>query len=118
MPWRLIMEHRSCIGSEARIYNLAPVTLRARATIAQEAYLCCGTHKFDDPALPLVTGQIEVGQDAFVGARAFVHPGVRIGEGAIVGACSVVTRDVEPWTVSAGHPSRRIRSRERVVVTA
>lgn len=117
MPWNLTMEPRSCIGSDARIYNLAPVVIRARATIAQEVYLCCGTHKFDDPALPLVTGPIDVGQDAFVGARAFVHPGVRIGEGAIVGACSVVTKDVEPWTVSAGNPSTRIKSRERVVIT-
>lgn len=117
MPWNLTMEHRSCIGSDAQIYNLAPVTLRARATVAQEAYLCCGTHKFDDPALPLVVGPIEIGADAFLGARAFIHPGVTIGEGAIVGACAVVTRDVEPWSISAGNPSRWIKSRPRVVVT-
>lgn len=116
MPWNLTMEPRSCIGSEARVYNLAPVTLRARATIAQEVYLCCGTHKFDHPALPLVVGPIEVGQDAFIGARAFIHPGVVIGEGAIVGACAVVTRDVDPWTVNAGNPSKCIKGRERIVI--
>lgn len=114
MPWNLKMEPRSSIGSNAQIYNLAPVTLRARASVGQEVYLCCGTHKFDDPALPLVVGPIEVGQDAFIGARAFVHPGVIIGDGAIVGACSVVTHDVEPWTVSAGNPSKRIKARKRI----
>jgi putative colanic acid biosynthesis acetyltransferase WcaF len=49
-----------------------------------------------------------IGKNAFVGARAFVLPGVRIGERAIVGACSVVTRDVESDAVVAGNPARVI----------
>jgi len=114
MPWNLTMAARSCIGADAQIYNLAPVTLGERATVAQEVYLCGGTHKFDDPALPLVVGPIHIGADAFLGARAFIHPGVSIGAGAIVGACSVVIRDVAPWTVSAGNPSTFIMQRKRV----
>jgi putative colanic acid biosynthesis acetyltransferase WcaF len=113
MPWNLTMEARSCIGAYAQIYNLAPVTLGERATVAQEVYVCCGTHKFDDPALPLVVGPIHIGPDAFLGARAFIHLGVSIGAGAMVGACSVVTRDVEPWTISVGNPSRFIKHRKR-----
>jgi putative colanic acid biosynthesis acetyltransferase WcaF len=114
MPWNLTMAARSCIGAAAEVYNLAPVILGERATVAQEVYLCCGTHKFDDPALPLVVGPIHIGADAFLGARAFIHPGVSIGTGAIVGACSVVTRDVAPWTISAGNPSTFIKQRKRV----
>lgn len=116
MPWNLKMEPRSCIGSKAQIYNLALVTIRERATIAQEAYLCCGTHKFDHPALPLVVGPIDVGADAFIGARAFVQPGIVIGAGAIIGACSVVTKDVEPWTISAGNPSKWLKNREHTEI--
>jgi putative colanic acid biosynthesis acetyltransferase WcaF len=114
MPWQLTMKDRSCIGPGAQIYNLAPVRISERATVAQEVYLCCGTHQFDHPALPLVVGPIEVGSDAFLGARAFVHPGIEIGPGAIVGACSVVTRDVQPWTVCAGNPARMIRGRSPI----
>ncbi len=113
MPWNLIMSQRSCIGANARIYNLAPVKIGARATVAQEAYICTGTHDFDDVNLPLVTGAIEMGEDSFVGARAFLSPGVRVGAGAIIGACAVVTRDVPPWTISAGNPSHVIKQRER-----
>ena len=106
MPWNLTLEHRACLGPHCEVYNLGPVVLREGATIAQHAYLCGGTHDFADPALPLVVGPIEVGAHAFVGARAFILPGVMIGERAVVGACTVVTRDVPAGTVVAGNPAR------------
>jgi putative colanic acid biosynthesis acetyltransferase WcaF len=113
MPWQLTLEDRACVGPEVRVYNLAEIHLGARSTLAQESYLCTGTHAFDQSNMALVTAAIMIGQDAFVGARAFVCAGVDIGDGAIIGACSVVTRDVEPWTVVAGNPCRALRRRGR-----
>jgi acetyltransferase-like isoleucine patch superfamily enzyme len=49
----------------------------------------------------------------WIGARAIISPGVRIGEGAVIGAGSVVTRDVEPYTIVAGNPARFIKERSR-----
>jgi len=112
MPWNLDIEDRATVGVRSEIYNLGPIRLRERCTVAQQAYLCAGTHDFSQPNLPLVVGPIEVGADAFVCARAFVLPGVVIGEGAIVGACAVVTKDVDPWTVVAGNPARPVGRRE------
>ncbi|WP_394766676.1 DapH/DapD/GlmU-related protein [uncultured Paludibaculum sp.] len=111
MPWNLILEDRSCLGSAVRVYNLGPIVLEADCTIAQEAYLCTGTHQFDSPRRELVTAGIRVGRRAFVGARAFVCPGVDIGEEAIVGACAVVTKDVRAGSVVAGNPAREIKRR-------
>ncbi|MFL5240834.1 MAG: putative colanic acid biosynthesis acetyltransferase [Gemmataceae bacterium] len=105
MPWNLVLEDRACIGPHAEAYNLGRIVLKARSTIAQEAYLCGGTHDFSRPNLPLVVGDIVIGADAFVCARAFILPGVTVGEGAIVGACAVVTRAVPPWTIVAGNPA-------------
>jgi putative colanic acid biosynthesis acetyltransferase WcaF len=116
MPWNLTLAHRSCIGANAQVYNLAQVTIGGRATVAQEVYLCTGTHRFEEPNLPLVVGPIEIGEDAFIGARAFLSPGVIVGAGAVVGACSVVTRDVAAWTISAGNPSKTIGKR-RLAIT-
>lgn len=111
IPWKLTMAHRACLGDGAVAYTLGPIELREGATIAQEAYLCTGTHDFAHPALPLQTARVVIGAHAFVGARAFVLPGVHVGEGAVVGAASVVTRSVAPWTIVAGNPARVIGER-------
>ncbi len=108
IPRNLILRHRACLGDGAAAYSLGEVEIGEGATVAQEAYLCSGTHDFDDPAMPLRTAPVKVGPGAFVGARAFVLPGVSVGEKAVVGACSVVTRDVEPGEVVAGNPARPI----------
>lgn len=56
-------------------------------------------------------GDTVVGNDVWIGREATVLPGVTIGDGAVIGAHSVVTRDVEPYAVVAGNPARQIRTR-------
>ncbi len=110
-PWNLRLDHRSCLGDRAVAYSLAHIHLCEGATIAQEAYLCTGTHDFSDPHLPLQSAPIQVGPHAFVAARAFILPGIKIGARALVGANSTVTKDVDADTVVAGSPARSIRKR-------
>jgi putative colanic acid biosynthesis acetyltransferase WcaF len=111
MPWNLVLEDRACLGPGAEVYNLAPVTLGARCVVAQQAYLCAGTHDVTTWRLPLVVGEITIGPDAFIGARALVLPGVDVGAGAVIGAGAVVTKDMPAWTVCAGNPCAAIRPR-------
>ncbi len=113
LPWNLTLHDRACLGDRANAYTLGPIEIHEGATIAQEAYLCTGTHKFDDPALPLQTAPIVVGAGAFVGARAFLLPGVTVGERAVVGACAVVRHAVPAGAVVAGNPARVITRRDR-----
>jgi putative colanic acid biosynthesis acetyltransferase WcaF len=110
IPWNVTLHHRSCVGDRANLYSLGEIELCRSCVVAQEAYLCTGTHDLSDPETPLLTSKITVGAEAFVGARAFVMPGIRIGAKAVVGACSVVTRDLPPRSISAGNPSRIIRA--------
>lgn len=111
MPWHLSLKDHACLGPYCEVYNLGHVTLGEKATVAQQAYLCTGTHDFSSPKLPLVIGTIEIGPDVFIGARAFIMPGVKIGDGALVAAGSVVTKDVESWNVVAGNPAKFIKKR-------
>lgn len=110
-PWKLTMHDRSCLGDRAHAYCLDEIELGARSTVAQEAYLCTGTHDFEHPNLPLVTAKIKIGEDAYLGARAFVMPGVTVGAGAVIGACSLVTDDMPDWTICFGHPCKPIKPR-------
>jgi putative colanic acid biosynthesis acetyltransferase WcaF len=113
IPWNLTMHDRSCLGDRANAYTLGAIEIGTRAIIAQEAYLCTGTHALDDINLPLQVDVIRIAEDAFVGARAFIMPGINVGRGAIVGACSVVTKDVPELTIVAGNPARTIRQRTK-----
>lgn len=111
IPWNLTMRHRACLGECANAYSLGKIEIQESATVAQEAYLCTGTHDFKDPSLQLITKPITVGKNAFIGARAMILPGVSIGNQAIVGGMSVVSKDVSDHKIVAGNPAKNIGER-------
>jgi putative colanic acid biosynthesis acetyltransferase WcaF len=111
-PWNLRVGDMCVIGDEVRLYCLGTVTIGSCAMISQEAYLCAGTHDYADPSLPLLTPPVQVNAHAWVCARAFIGPGVTVGEGAIVAACGVAVKDVAPWTIVGGNPAKFIGPRK------
>lgn len=66
---------------------------------------------------PRTKGDVVVGSDVWIGYEALILSGVRVGNGAVVAARSVVTRSVEPYSIVAGNPARHVRFRfdERAV---
>jgi len=60
---------------------------------------------------PATRGDVIIGHDVWIGAGATILSGVRIGNGAVVGACSVVTRDVPAYGIVAGNPAKLVRIR-------
>jgi putative colanic acid biosynthesis acetyltransferase WcaF len=113
-PWNLICEDQVTAGDDAEIYNPAPVRLDSHVILSQNSYLCGASHDFDSPAFPLLAYAMEVGRYAWICARACVGPGVKVGEGAVLGLASVATRDLEPWGVYAGAPAVKVKERKRV----
>ena len=112
-PWNLVCEDAVCIADEAIVYNPKPVTLGSHCVVSQQAYLCGAGHDIDDPGFPMVSQPIRVGSYAWIGARATVCPGVRVGDGAVLGLGAVATRDLEAWGVYAGVPAKLLRRRRR-----
>lgn len=110
-PWNLSIGAWSAVGEDVLIYNLGPITIGERATISHRAHLCAGTHDHTLPDLPLLKPPITIGGQAWICADAFVGPGITVGEGAVVGAAAVATRDVPPWTIVAGNPARPVKPR-------
>ena len=110
-PWNLEIGDWSSIGEWALIYNLGKVTIGKQVTISQRVHLCAGTHDYEDLSMPLQKLPINIGSTSWVCADVFIGPGVTVSEGAVVGARSVVVKDVPAWMVIAGNPAKAIKSR-------
>jgi galactoside O-acetyltransferase len=108
--------HASVIGGgELEIGDYAVVATGARVLTASDSVgdgAFMSTHAPDE-LRHLVDRPVLIAAHGFVGANAVVLPGVTIGEGAVAGAGSVVTHDLEPWTISLGAPARVVRARPR-----
>jgi chloramphenicol O-acetyltransferase type B len=63
------------------------------------------------PDAPHPKGDVVIGNDVWIGRSATIMSGVQVGDGAIVGACSLVTKDVEPYAIVGGNPARLIKMR-------
>jgi len=101
-PWKLRIGHDCWIGEGAWLLNLEPITLGDDVCISQGVFLCTGSHRRDDPAFFYNNRPIEIERGAWIAARATVLCGVTVGEGATVGACTCVRRDVPAGTLAAG----------------
>jgi putative colanic acid biosynthesis acetyltransferase WcaF len=112
-PWNLVCADQVTAGDGAEIYNPAPIEFGSHVIVSQGAYICGATHDFDDPAFPLLAFSMTIGPYAWICARASVGPGVKVGEGAVLGLASVASRDLEPWGVYAGAPAVKVKDRNR-----
>lgn len=109
--WRV---GNSCfINAPCTIDLNAPVTFGDRVVIGFGVTIITGSHQMNDPACragALVARPVTIEDGAWIAANAILLPGVTIGIGAVVGAGSVVTRDVAPHTLVAGNPARFVRT--------
>jgi putative colanic acid biosynthesis acetyltransferase WcaF len=110
-PWLLEVGAHAWIGEDAWIDNLAPVTIGPNCCLSQGVYLCTGNHDWSDPHFGLQVRPITLENSAWVGARAVVCPGVRLGPGAVLSAGSVAQRDIPAWEVHTGNPAQFVRVR-------
>ena len=94
------------------VLDCAPVTIGDNVQIAPNVSIYTAGHPLHpdsrnsgyEHALP-----ITIGDNVWIGGNVVICPGVTIGDCAVIGAGSVVTRDVPPWTVAAGNPCRVLR---------
>jgi putative colanic acid biosynthesis acetyltransferase WcaF len=110
-PWKLTIGDWSWIGDHATLYTLGEITIGDNAVVSQHAYLCAGSHNYTRPTFDIFARPIHIESEAWLAAHVFVAPGVTVGHGAEVGACSVVIKDVPAHMVCAGNPLQVIRPR-------
>jgi putative colanic acid biosynthesis acetyltransferase WcaF len=110
-PWNIFVGNRSSIGERAWVYALTKVEIGHDCCIGEEVRLLTGSHDVSSPTFDLVMKPIAIEDYVWIATGAMILPGVTIGEGAVVAAGAVVTKDVLPWTVVAGNPAREVKKR-------
>lgn len=108
-PWNLQTGKLVAIADGAEIYNPSLVKLGDYAIISQGAYVCGASHDYTRWSFPLISKPIVVEDHAWIAARAIVQMGVTLGKGCVIGAGSVVTRNMPAWAVCAGNPCRVLK---------
>jgi maltose O-acetyltransferase len=103
------------VGANSRIGP--EVTIGNDVLMGPDVVLMTTNHAFEDPDIPirlqgsLPIKPIVIEDDAWLGTRVIVLPGIKIGKGAIIGAHSLVTKDIPPYTIWGGVPAKYIRKR-------
>lgn len=110
-PWKLTVGDFTWIGEEVFILNLESVTIGSHCCLSQRAFLCTGNHDYKRPHMPYRNSPIAVGDGAWVGAQAFVGPGVTIGSEAVITAGSVAACSLPPEMICSGNPCIPTRNR-------
>jgi putative colanic acid biosynthesis acetyltransferase WcaF len=93
-PWKLEVGRDSWIGEEVWILNLEDVRIGSNTCVSQGVLLCTGSHDRFSPTFEFDNGPIALGDRVWIAARAMVLRGVRVGDGATVGASAVVAHEV------------------------
>lgn len=108
---------RANIGAACIMYSFTRIDIGANSLLAANCYIGGGGYlvrgRTDIPMSdqPCTQLGVVIEDDCWLGAGVTVIDGVRIGRGSVIGAGAVVTRDVEPFSIMAGVPARRIGSR-------
>ena len=101
----------ACLGEGVDCYSVDEISIGDQATVSQGVKLCTAGHDISSPIMELTSSPITVMANAWIAGWAIVLPGTTIGEGAVVACGTVVTKDVDPWTVVGGNPAKFIKKR-------
>lgn len=109
-PWRLETGDDVWLGEDALILSLGRVKIGSHVCISQRAMICTGSHDYRGECFDLVVEPVEIGDRCWVGAMAFVGPGVKLPPGTVVAAGAVLVKSPEAPGLYAGNPARRVET--------
>ena len=113
---RLKIGAGTIIGDNALLAAQRGLTIGKNVNLSSNVSIYSGAHDHRHPyfrSTPATTRPITIGDRVWIGSNAIILTGVNIGEGAVVCAGCVVTKDVEPYAVVAGIPARKVNERPR-----
>ena len=112
----LTLGDRSGVGVNCEVYG--PVTIGNDVMMGPEVVIYTSGHRFDRTDITMMEQggtepePVTIGNDVWIGRRVMIMPGVTIGDGCVIGAGAVVTKDIPSYSVAAGVPAKVIRARK------
>ncbi len=115
-PGNICMEEDVQIGTFSALTGSGGLRIGKNTLVARNVLLMSGQHIYKDPTVPIrfqgsELAKREIGEDVWLGANVVVLPGVTIGNGAVVGAGAVVTKDIPSYSLAVGVPAKVIGKR-------
>jgi putative colanic acid biosynthesis acetyltransferase WcaF len=110
-PWQLEIGDHCWVGAGTQLLSVEKIRLEDHAALAHDVYLAAGGHDIGSATMAPDNRPITVKSGCWIATRAFVGPGVTIGENSVVGAGAVVVRDVEPGMTVVGNPAKPVGPR-------
>lgn len=96
-----------------------PIDIGSNVMMGEEVFIYTTNHANSDTSIPMIMQgneqphKVTIGNDVWIGSRVTILPGRNIGDGCIIGAGSVITKDVPNYSVVGGNPARIIRNRNK-----
>ena len=103
--------NRGCRLLASHFYKDVRIVIGNHVAVAPEVCLLAAGHNYKKKDLPDTAASIIIGDYVWIGARSIILQGVTVGEGAVIAAGSVVTKDVPPYSIVAGAPAKVIKKR-------
>ncbi len=110
-PWNFKVGHFAWIGEAVWIDSLGRVTLGSNVCLSQGCMIETGNHDWSDPAFGLVIGEVVVEDGAWAAVRSLLLPGSRLATHSVLAAGGVLNGDTEPFSIYAGNPAVKVRTR-------
>jgi acetyltransferase-like isoleucine patch superfamily enzyme len=101
----------SVVNQKCRLDGRGGITIGSNVSISSEVILLTADHDINSPQFAGREKPVVIGDRVFIGTRAMILPGVTLGEGAVVAAGAVVTKDVAPYTIVGGVPAKPMGTR-------
>jgi maltose O-acetyltransferase len=111
----------SGLGINCRLPE-GPITIGNNVMMGQDVIIHTRNHKHDRLDIPMNEQGFEqakpvtIGNDVWIGSRVIILPGVTIGDGCIIGAGAVVTKNIEPFSIAAGNPAKIVKMRKQLSI--
>lgn len=117
---KISIEDNVFIGEKTCIFAVGGVTVKRGAIIADRVDIRTANHYYDGPDLnylpfdeKVIVKPVVIGENSWIASHVLILPGVTIGEGAVVAAGAVVTKDVPDFAVVGGNPAKIIKYRDK-----